>query len=112
MIDIKKDVAEKLSRISGVKINYYYPRSFNELPVITYYELSNSPEVFADDLEYSSNIAIQVDVWALNVGDMTDIAIKVSEIMVADGFKRAFAAEFFESGTGIHHKTMRFEKMV
>ena len=43
---------------------------------------------------------------------MLDLAVKVCGIMEEDGFFRALAAELYESGTGIYHKVMRFEKTV
>ena len=64
MINLKPQIYEKLREISDSEVSYFYPEKWIKgKKLISYYELDNSEASGADDEEYSSNIAIQVDVW-------------------------------------------------
>ncbi len=113
MINLKPQIYEKLKEISDVEVSYYYPQKWNNLdkkPAVSYYEIDNSVSSKADDEEYSSNIAIQIDIWAKNPSRCSKIAIEVNEKMEELEFERTLAVDLFEQETNIYHKTIRFEK--
>lgn len=113
MINLKPQILKKLEEISNVEVSYFYPQKWNELnkkPVISYYEIDNSMSSKADDEEYSSNIAIQIDIWAKSSSQCSKLAIQVNEKMEDLEFERTLALDLFEQETKIYHKTMRFEK--
>ncbi len=114
MINLKPQILKKLGEISDVKVSYYYPQKWSNLdkkPAISYYEMDNSVSSRADDEEYSSNIAIQVDVWAKSSSKCSKIAIEVNDKMEELDFERTLATDLYEQETKIYHKAMRFEKI-
>lgn len=113
MINLKPQILKKLEEISDVEVSYFYPQKWSELdkkPAISYYEMDNSVASKADDDEYSSNIAIQIDIWAKSSSQCSKIAVQVNEKMKGLEFERTLSLDLFEQETKIYHKTMRFEK--
>ena len=110
MINLKPQILKKLKGISDVEVSYFYPQDWAKLPAISYYEMDNSLASKADDEEYSSNIAIQVDIWDKSSSQCSKLAIEVNKKMEDLEFERTLALDLFEDATKIYHKTMRFEK--
>lgn len=110
MINLKPQILKKLKEISEVEVSYFYPQDWSKLPAISYYEMDNSMASKADDEEYSSNIAIQIDIWAKSSSKCSELAIEVNKKMEDLDFERTLAVDLFEQETKIYHKTMRFEK--
>lgn len=114
MINLKPQILKKLQEISNIEVSYFYPQKWNNLdkkPAISYYEMDNSMCSKADDEEYSSNIAIQIDIWAKSPSKCSELAIEVNDKMEDLEFERTLATDLFEQETKIYHKTMRFEKI-
>lgn len=111
MINLKPQIYKKLKEISNVEVSYFYPEKWvKEKRLISYYELDNSEASGADDEEYSSNIAIQVDIWCDMPSECSKLAIEVNKKMKELEFTRTLALDLYEQGAMKHHKTMRFEK--
>jgi len=111
MINLKPQILKKLEEISDVEVSYFYPEKWAKgKKLISYYELDNSEASGADDEEYSSNIAIQVDTWCDMPSECSKLAIEVNKKMRELGFSRTLALDLYEQGAMKHHKTMRFEK--
>ena len=110
MINLKPQILKKLKEISDVEVSYFYPQNWAKLPAISYYEMDNSIASKADDEEYSSNIAMQIDIWAKSSSQCSKLAIEVNKKMQELDFERTLALDLFEQETKIYHKTMRFEK--
>lgn len=114
MINLKPQILKKLEEISGVEVSYFYPQEWTNLekrPAISYYEMDNSVASKADDEEYSSNIAIQIDIWAKSPSQCSKVAIDVNSKMEELEFERTLTVDLYEQETKIYHKTMRFEKI-
>ncbi len=79
-------------------------------PRITFFELDNRPDRFADNEESESEITFQIDIWSK--GSTTAIHKKVNEIMKSIGFSRYAVADLYEDDTQIFHYAMRFVKGV
>lgn len=113
MINLKPQILKRLEEIPDVEVSYFYPQKWTNLdkkPAISYFEMDNSVSSKADDKEYSSNIAIQVDIWAKSSSKCSNLAIEVNKKMEELEFERTLALDLFEQETKIYHKTMRFEK--
>lgn len=111
MINLKPQVRKKLEEISNVEVSFFYPEDWTKgKRLISYYELDNSEASEADDEEYSSNIAIQVDVWCDTSGECSKLAIEVNKKMRELGFIRTLAMDLYQEDAVKHHKTIRFEK--
>lgn len=112
MINLKPQILKKLEEISDVEVSYFYPEKWTKgKRLISYYELDNSEADNADDEEYSSNIAIQIDVWCDTPSECSKLAIEVNKKMKELDFKRTLCLDLYEERALKHHKTMRFEKI-
>ena len=117
MIDLSNDIENKLKEISTLesRVFFCYPSSFIKLPCISYYEITNKGNSYADDEEYDSEIEFQIDVWAKNKAEMSSLAIEVDTKMKELGFSRTFASDAFEEASAnqvIFHKSMRYSQIV
>ena len=81
-----------------------------EFPRLTYYEYDNRSDLFADDVEITSEIRIVVDVWSKT--STTDITNRVIDLMERIGFKREEARDLYDNDTKTLHKYLRFLKVV
>ena len=75
MKNLKPQILKKLEEILDVEVSYFYPQKWGNLdkvPAISYYEMDNSMSSKADDEEYSSNIALQIDIWAKTPSKCSD----------------------------------------
>lgn len=93
---------------SGTRIFFQYPDSAGStlFPRITYFELDNFGNLFADDQEVGSEIDYQIDVWSK--ASTTAIAKEVDSIMTALDFVRQSAPDLYETDTKIFHKPMTY----
>ena len=106
MINAKQDVVMAL-KSTGIPVFFFnVPAEANDLPCLTYYELDNSPQEFADDAEATSKITMVVDIYSN--GSTSDIAHKVNCVLFELGFIREMAQDIPEPTPGVFHKTMRF----
>jgi hypothetical protein len=82
-----------------------------EFPRITFFELDNSGNEYADDAEYNSSIVFQIDIWNQDKNGVMrnpDIADAVDRILKTLGFERSFSHDFYEDDTKVYHTVMRF----
>jgi hypothetical protein len=110
-MNLKEEVNKALDKIPGARASFFYPQSFppdgqGRQAAISFYELSNTEGILADDEEYASDIDMQVDVWSK--GSASRVAEEVVKAMRGLGFNRAFAGDLYEKESGLNHKTMRF----
>lgn len=111
MINKKPQVLKKLKETSADEVSFFYPQKWTKgKRLISYYELDNSEADNADDEEYSSNIAMQVDIWCDTPSECSKLAIEVNKKMKELEFRRTLALDLYEKDAVKHHKTMRFEK--
>lgn len=100
---------ELVSILGGKRVYYQKAKNAEEFPRITFFELNNIPDSFADDQETVSEITFQIDVWSKN--STTSLHTKVNEIMKNIGFSRYAVADLYEDDTQIFHYAMRFRKL-
>lgn len=103
---------EFVSLLGGKRVYYRKAKNAEEFPRITFFELDNRPDGFADndESESESEITFQIDIWSK--GSTTVIHQKVNEIMKSIGFSRYAVADLYEEDTRIFHYAMRFAKGV
>jgi uridylate kinase len=75
-------------------------------PRITFFEMENMDNNFADDTAISSDIYLQIDVWSK--GSTTKIAQEVDKTLKQLQFSRTSATDLYENDTAIFHKAMRY----
>ncbi|HHP5740393.1 MULTISPECIES: tail completion protein gp17 [Bacillus cereus group] len=101
---------ELVSLLGGKRVYYRKAKNAEEFPRITFFELDNRPDRFADNEESESEITFQIDIWSK--GSTTAFHQKVNEIMKSIGFCRYAVADLYEEDTQIFHYAMRFAKGV
>ena len=114
MIDLKPEILQALrgnialvELLGGPKVwPEVAPESTKE-PYITFFELVNVDDQYADDKAYASEIHYQVDVWSK--GNTGPIAIEVNKTMEALGFYRTGAVDLYEDDTKTYHKALRYK---
>ncbi|MBJ8026152.1 tail completion protein gp17 [Bacillus cereus] len=117
MINVRPEIVQALennqelvSLLGGRRVYYRKAKHAEEFPRITFFELDNRPDGFADNEESESEITFQIDIWSK--GSTTVIHQKVNEIMKRIGFSRYAVADLYEEDTQIFHYAMRFVKGV
>ncbi|HDR3327591.1 MULTISPECIES: tail completion protein gp17 [Bacillus cereus group] len=117
MMNLRPEIVQTLennqglvSLLGGKRIYYRKAKNAEEFPRITFFELDNRPDGFADNDESESEITFQIDIWSKS--STTVIHQKVNEIMKSIGFSRYAVADLYEDDTQIFHYAMRFAKGV
>ena len=100
MIDINAEAEKSLSDVK-CKAVFQYPKNFNNLPIISYYTVTECGGFYADNDESIQDGHIQIDIWAEIPKECSDLAAEVNEVMSMD---------VPENDKKIYHKTMRFQK--
>lgn len=119
LIDLKPTITQALQSNAALAsllglddlgdVKVYPEQSPNvEKPYVTYFELTNFDNKFANDKAISSSIHFQVDVWSN--GNTYPIAQAVDETMCELGFFRRGAHDSNEDEKGIFHKVLRYSK--
>lgn len=75
---------------------------------VTYFEITNFDNKFANDRALSSEIHFQMDIFT--PGNTAPIAQAVNETMGALGFFRRGAHDKYESDSKTYHKILRYSK--
>ncbi|MFT9848516.1 DUF3168 domain-containing protein [Aneurinibacillus sp. REN35] len=114
MINIKPKIVQALesnqalvSLLGGKRVYQLTAPNPNEFPRITFFEMNNIDDRFADDQAFSSEIRVQIDVWSKK--STSDIASEVDKTMKAIDFKRTASADLYEDDTQVFHKGMRYK---
>lgn len=98
--------ATALSTIQG--FYFFHPPDFTTLPVLSYFEVDNIPNLFADDQEIGSEIIFQIDLWGKT--SLSNLALAVDSAMATLDFTRSSAQDLYEQQERIYHKAMRFRR--
>lgn len=109
MIDINKEAQKALSNLKYTVV-YQYPADFNDLPVVSYYNLSETGGFYADNTECIQNGYVQIDIWSDTGAKCGEISIEVNEVMERDGWTRKMSMDVPKKNEKIYHRTMRFYK--
>lgn len=96
--------ATALSTLTG--FFFQYPPDFTNLPLLSYFELDNTGDLYADDQEIASEIIFQIDLWGKT--SLSNYANAVNSAMVSLDFARMQSQDLYEVDNRIYHKAMRF----
>ncbi|OJF17781.1 MAG: hypothetical protein A6D91_09920 [Bacillaceae bacterium G1] len=114
MIDLKPEIRQALlnnaalvSLLGGQKIWPEVAPDGTPEPYVTFFELVNVDELYADDQAHGSEIHFQVDVWSK--GNTGPIAVEVNKTMETLGFYRTGAVDLYEDDTKTYHKALRYK---
>lgn len=109
MIDINEQVREALLE-TGERVVYQHPQDFSVLPVISYYNVSESGAFFADNCEYIEEGVIEADVWAKVPSDCAKLSHKVEDAMRQHGWMREISKDVPKNNDKVYRRTMKFRK--
>ena len=109
MIDVNLEAEKTLSKLD-CNVTYYYPKTFNNLPIISYYSLGEKGAFSYDNQESIQKGTIQVDIWSAKALECGNISIMVNDVMTNDGWHRELSKDVPNPDSRIYHKTMRFSK--
>jgi len=112
MLNKKPDVLAALESIEGIKGGVFAarPKKLSKMPCISFYEINNSPAVFADDTEYLTEVNFVIDVWANTDEELERITAEVNRAMTGINFTREFSRDMQEA-SDIRRKTTRYMYM-
>lgn len=97
-----------ISLLGGPWIYFMVAPDAEEFPRITYYELNNTDEDYADDDPFSSRVSFQISIWTKDPAQISPIALEVDQTMAESGFYRTFTTDLYEDDTKVFHKPMRY----
>jgi hypothetical protein len=98
--------ATALSALTG--FYFQYPSNFTNLPCLSYFEVTNIGNLFADDQEIGSEIIFQVDLWGK--ASLSTYADAVGTAMSSIDFSRIYCTDLYDNDSKIYHKAMRFRR--
>jgi len=75
-------------------------------PYITFFEVIDQGEMWADNVETHTGHYMQIDIWSK--GSYLALVDTVTTLMLAAGFTRSNGQDLYESDTQTFHKPLRF----
>lgn len=110
MVDVNMELERSLSGLSCTLV-YRQPDGFNALPVVSYYNLTESGSFAADNEEQLQDGVIQLDIWAGTPKECADISGEINGLLAADGWVRRFSMDVpKQEGERVCHRTMKYVK--
>lgn len=119
-MDVKPWIVAKLKADSAFlaaigtadKLQFYYPQSFNELPVVTYAETNQPTTEYTDDAELGAESSLEFHVWTAPNVSTSPIIKELDRVLRSYLFNRDFSADFQEADTRINHRVLRYRRML
>lgn len=112
MYDMKTQINDLLSAVSGTTVYYIHPQQLTTLPVITFSEYNNCEHERQGENEYLSKIVIQVDVYASSGDSLTSVSLSANDKMYTTGLRRSYTRETYDTQNNLYHKTMLFKGLI
>lgn len=99
---------ELISLLGGPRIYFMVAPNAEEFPRITYFELNNFDEDYADDDPISTRVSVQISIWVKDPAQLSPIAQEVDETMKGIGFYRTSVIDLYEDDVRVYHKALRY----
>lgn len=112
MIDMNPHV-KKLLEQTGIKVEQGTVFKFRPVPIITFRKVTTDEGFHSDNNEDSQISKFAVDIWSNSPVQVSNIGVKVNEIMQADGWTRTFDYDVPRSSPEeLYHLSQRYKKEV
>lgn len=108
-MNIISQVREVLSD-TGYNVVFQYPKSFQALPVISFYTIKEYGTESYDNEEAFRNAEVAMDIWAKTPTECEEISQCASQAMADDGWSEIFRMDVPRGSNDIYHKNIRFIK--
>ncbi len=110
MLDVNEELEKSLKALSCPLV-FQHPDGFNKLPVVSYYNLTESVSFAYDNEEQIQDGVVQLDIWAAVPKKCGEIAAEINSLLTEDGWIRQFSMDIpKQSGERAYHRTMRYVK--
>lgn len=118
MIDLKPEILaaleaneELVKLLGGPKIYHLRADRAATHPKVSFFEVTNFDDYYADDCAITSEVHMQIDIWCKpdTMVTASKIAAEVDRTMKELGFKRTSGADLYEDDTQIFHKALRYQ---
>ena len=97
---------------AGVRVMYFYPADWSQLPVICWRESGSREYAQADGREYLTELEYTVDVWDRSPARCAELAGRVHEALASVRLRRDFCGDLYDASAGIYHRSMRYRCVV
>lgn len=91
-----------------VPVFYFYPRSWKQLPAVSWRESGNREFAQADGGEYLAELTYAIDIWGDSPAGNLSLFEEIDARMASARFRRDYMEDLFDSNTGHHHRTVRY----
>lgn len=108
MRNLIKNAADILKEV--IKVQPEFPKAKSVLPVATITEIYNSQLFTVDRIEWESEIAVQVDIWAETLLSCDELTLKADDAMRAADWHRDSAQGFSENS--VFRKSLRYSMKI
>lgn len=109
MVDVNKEAENTLLKLP-YKVCYYYPDEWNALPVISFYNISESGAFAFDNKEVIQRGTVVVDIWSDAPDQCGKINMEIAAQMVGDGWYKEMSMDV-PPVDGVYHRTSRYTKI-
>lgn len=107
-MDINREAEKLLSKLP-YNLSYFYPDSFNDFPLVSFYDISTKSSFDTDNKKACIRGYIQVDIWSTEPSQTAKIAEETEELAEADGWWCELNMSI-DKTDGVYHRTMRLGK--
>lgn len=111
MVDVNEQIKNLLEYgLNDITVAYQYPNDFNNLPVVTYYTLTQRGSFAFDNLVTERRNTMQIDIWADYPKICAELSEKINKLMLKDGWYHEMEMDVPNTDSRVKHRTMRFTK--
>ncbi|MCX7570410.1 DUF3168 domain-containing protein [Tumebacillus sp. DT12] len=96
--------------LGGRRVYWLKAPKADEFPRITFFEMTNLNDLYAEGEPVAAEIRFQIDVWTK--GNFTGIVEQVDAAMIVAGFRRFATSPDLADEDGVFHKALRYIKSV
>ena len=108
-MDINAEVRDTLLK-TGNTVVFQYPKSFYNLPVISFFLVKEYGSESYDNTEAFRDATVAVDIWAKTPDECVEISQHTVTVMADDGWSELFRMDVPRGNSDVYHRTVRFVK--
>lgn len=109
MIDINIE-AEKSLEKTGYNIVFHYPQKMSALPVVSFFTVSESGGMSADNTDLFRCGVVEVGIFSQVPSQHSQMAQQINKVMTDDGWSRINSMDVPEEKDGVFHRKIRYTK--
>lgn len=103
-------ITEKILKELPYALVFRYPESKTPIPAISFFTLSEAVSLMADNKVLLKDVTVQIDVWAKNPKQCSDMNNEISSLMNGEGWIEIFAMDN-EKKSEVFNRTIKYAKV-